>query len=103
MLGLVPLVHTVKLKQTITDDWGIESPNGSVVEYPCRIEYNIKESELSIANGVENYIRGSVLFAGFVDIQDDDLLEINGKDYSPRQVNPIMDLSGSILHTKVLF
>jgi len=103
MLGLVPLYHKVKVKQTALDDWGIEIPNGSVVEYPCRIEYNIKEAELSIANGTENFIRGSVLFAGFVDIQDSDLLEINGKEYSPRQVNPIADLSGAILHTKVLF
>ncbi|PFW43795.1 hypothetical protein [Priestia megaterium] len=103
MLGLVPLTHKVKLKQTALDDWGVEVPNGKVTEYPCRIEYNIKEAELSIASGTENFIRGSVLFAGFVDVQDEDILEINGKDHKPRQVNPIADLGGVILHTKVLF
>jgi hypothetical protein len=103
MLGLMPLNNTITVKRTVKDEWGIEAPNGVEKFYRVRVDYNIEEATLSIANGSETIITGAVLFVGKVDIITTDLLEIDGEEYSPKRINPIKDLGGATIHTKVLF
>jgi len=103
MLGLMPLNNTITVKRTVKDEWGIEAPNGVEKYYRVRVDYNIEESTLSIANGSETVISGAVLFVGQVDVFTTDLLEVDGVEYSPKAIKPIKDLGGHVLHTRVLF
>lgn len=103
MLGLVPLNETISVKRTVQDAWGIDSPNGVEKFYRVRVDYDITEAKLSVANGSERVITGSVLFVGEVEIEDGDVLGIGGRDYTPIKIVPIKDFGGNQIHTRVLF
>jgi hypothetical protein len=103
MLGLMPLNDTITVKRTTQDPWGIDSPNGSEKFYRVRVDYDIEEVKLSIANGSEKVITGAVLFVGEVEILDGDIFHIDGKDYKPEKVTPIKDFGGNVIHTRALF
>lgn len=103
MLGLLPLNDTIKVKRTLQDAWGIDIPNGEEKFYRVRVDYDISEAKLSVANGSERVITGSVLFVGKVEILDGEVFEIEGKDYTPIKVIPIKDFGGSTIHTRALF
>lgn len=103
MLGLMPLNDTITVKRSTQDAWGIDSPNGVEKFYRVRVDYDVEESKLAIANGSERVITGAVLFVGEVEIEDGDILEIDGKDYVPEKAKPIKDLGGNVIHTRVLF
>jgi hypothetical protein len=103
MLGLVPLNDTISVKRTTQDAWGIDSPNGVEKFYRVRVDYDIEEARLSMANGSEKVITGAVLFVGKVEILDGDVFEIDGKDYQPDKIQPIKDFGGNVIHTRVLF
>lgn len=103
MLGLMPLNETISVKRTTQDAWGIDSPSGVEKFYRVRVDYDIEEARISVASGKERVITGAVLFVGEVDIEDGDLLEIDGKDYEPEKARPIKDFGGNTIHTRVLF
>jgi hypothetical protein len=103
MLGLMPLNDTITVKRTTQDPWGIDSPNGSEKFYRVRVDYDITEAKLSVANGSERIITGAVLFVGEVEILDGDVFGIEGKDYEPIKIVPIKDFGGNVIHTRVLF
>jgi hypothetical protein len=103
MLGLIPLNHTIIVRRTDKDEWGIEAPNGVEKFYRVRVDYNIEEAKLSIANGSETVITGAVVFLGKVDIKTTDILVINDEEYSPKTVKPITDFGENVIHTRVLF
>jgi hypothetical protein len=103
MLGFLPLNETIAIKRTSLDDWGMEVPNGIEKYYRVRVDYDTAEVKLSIGNGSETVITGAVIFVGEVEIRDDDVIEVDGKDYSPKRVTPMKDFGGTVIHTKVLF
>ncbi|MCY8048451.1 hypothetical protein MOD91_18170 [Bacillus haynesii] len=102
-IGLVPLNATISVKRSTQDEWGIDIPNGEEKFYRVRVDYDIEEAKLSVANGSERVISGAVLFVGEVDMSDGDILGIDGKEFHPISIKPLRDFGGNVIHTRVLF
>jgi hypothetical protein len=107
--GFFPLNQTVTLYSNVdTDEWGIPVKTPNPKNYRVRLEFNSAARLIQTGeDGKEIVFVATIFFKGAVPVDYTDYIEydsgVNGiVKVLPRNISPMLDMSGRIVYTKVI-
>ena len=104
---MIPLKTLVKwYKSENRDAWGIVTDNTIPTELKGMVQYSTEVQEMKTTEGETVQIMATIVLKGMVSIKPNDKVSFGQfdveKKYKVVQVQPVQDLSGKVLFTRVV-